>query len=279
MNGTKICRFIQVKRKERGLTVEQFAAEVGVATMVARQWENGVVPPTELLLAIAKVLNVDVSELLRGLDEPTEIETAQTELGEETQTGEGAVEKEAENVNPQPEILEKPKKSKETENFEVLTRKMTESDRLAYQVEPSGKNGFYNWERLFACLLCFGFLFIILFHYLFIGIAFVTRDRKLTMENYNQYFSVEVEVANSNGVADIDRFYVYVKPKDGMREISNFNLTVTVTMPYSGGGNYVGDVSFQAEKFTHILQKSVIASKQFSIRGKAEVISVSGDIA
>lgn len=61
----KLHQIIQKKRKELGLTQEQIANYLGVSTPAVNKWENGnSCPDIELLCPLARLLKVDVNELL-----------------------------------------------------------------------------------------------------------------------------------------------------------------------------------------------------------------------
>lgn len=67
METKKIALFIKTKRKEKGLTQEQLANELFVTEKAISRWETGRgTPDISLLIPLAKVLNVSVSEILSG---------------------------------------------------------------------------------------------------------------------------------------------------------------------------------------------------------------------
>ncbi len=67
MNPKKIGMFLRQLRKERELTQEQFAQEMGVSGRTVSRWENGVnMPDISLLVQIADFYEVDVRELIEG---------------------------------------------------------------------------------------------------------------------------------------------------------------------------------------------------------------------
>ncbi len=52
-------------RKNKGLTQEQFALQLNVVRQTVSKWEQGLsVPDAEMLMKIADILNVSVSDLL-----------------------------------------------------------------------------------------------------------------------------------------------------------------------------------------------------------------------
>ncbi len=67
MNQQEIGRFISELRKEKKLTQEQLAENLGVNNRTVSRWENGhCMPDLSLLGILADELGVSVSELLNG---------------------------------------------------------------------------------------------------------------------------------------------------------------------------------------------------------------------
>ncbi len=67
MDPVKIGMFLRKLRKEKELTQEQFAQEVGVSNRTVSRWENGTnMPDISLLVQIADFYEVDVRELIEG---------------------------------------------------------------------------------------------------------------------------------------------------------------------------------------------------------------------
>lgn len=59
---------LKARRTQRGFTQEYVAEALGVSRQAVSKWENGTAEPsTSNLLALAKLYEVDVSELLRGI--------------------------------------------------------------------------------------------------------------------------------------------------------------------------------------------------------------------
>ena len=67
MDHTKIGRLIYTLRKEKGLTQLQLAEAMHISDKTVSKWERGLgCPDISLLCELSKILNVDLSELLRG---------------------------------------------------------------------------------------------------------------------------------------------------------------------------------------------------------------------
>ena len=65
MNENKIGSFIQLCRKEKGMTQKDLAEQIGVSDKTISKWENNEsLPDTENLIAIAKLFNVSIDFLV-----------------------------------------------------------------------------------------------------------------------------------------------------------------------------------------------------------------------
>ena len=67
MDLIKVGAFLQTLRKEKGLTQEQLAEQVGVARRTVSRWETGSnLPDLDILLELADFYSVDLREILDG---------------------------------------------------------------------------------------------------------------------------------------------------------------------------------------------------------------------
>ena len=67
MDLVKVGAFLQTLRKEKGLTQEQLAEQVGVARRTVSRWETGSnMPDLDILLELADFYSVDLREILDG---------------------------------------------------------------------------------------------------------------------------------------------------------------------------------------------------------------------
>lgn len=67
MNQNAIGEFIQIARKEKGLTQKQLADQIHVSDKTISKWENGFsTPDTSLLLSLCSALDISVNELISG---------------------------------------------------------------------------------------------------------------------------------------------------------------------------------------------------------------------
>ena len=67
MDQTKIGAFLKDLRKEKGITQEQLAEELGVSGRTISRWETGNnMPDISLLVEIAEFFDVSIPEIIRG---------------------------------------------------------------------------------------------------------------------------------------------------------------------------------------------------------------------
>ena len=67
MDQIKIGAFLKALRKEKNLTQEQAAEQLGVSNRTVSRWETGTnMPDISLLLVIAELYGVSIPELIDG---------------------------------------------------------------------------------------------------------------------------------------------------------------------------------------------------------------------
>ena len=67
MDQMKIGKFLQTLRKEKGLTQEQLAEQIGVSRRTVSRWETGSnVPDLDILIELSDYYSVDLREILSG---------------------------------------------------------------------------------------------------------------------------------------------------------------------------------------------------------------------
>ena len=67
MDLVKIGKFLQELRKEKGLTQEQLAEQMGVARRTVSRWETGSnMPDMDILIDLSDLYSVDLREILSG---------------------------------------------------------------------------------------------------------------------------------------------------------------------------------------------------------------------
>ena len=80
IDQTKIGGFLRTLRKEKGLTQEKLAEQMGVTNRSVSRWETGSnLPDLAVLIDLAAFYDVDLTELLNG-------ERNGTEMNKETET-------------------------------------------------------------------------------------------------------------------------------------------------------------------------------------------------
>ena len=73
MKENRMGSFIQLSRKEKGMTQKELAELIGVSDKTISKWENGnSVPDTEILSSLCQSLDISVNELLSGEKLPVE---------------------------------------------------------------------------------------------------------------------------------------------------------------------------------------------------------------
>ena len=72
LDNRKIADFIVGKRKEAGMTQAEVAERLQVSFQAVSKWENGTLPNVEMLVELAKLLNVTVDEILAGQEKSGE---------------------------------------------------------------------------------------------------------------------------------------------------------------------------------------------------------------
>lgn len=66
LDNQKIAKFISHRRKTLGLTQADVAEILKVSFQAVSKWENGTLPNVEMLVELAKLLQVSVDEILNG---------------------------------------------------------------------------------------------------------------------------------------------------------------------------------------------------------------------
>ena len=80
MTQNNIGTFIQLSRKNKGLTQKELGDEIGVSDKTISKWENGnSIPDTAMLAPLCHSLDISVNELLSGEKLPPENYTEKAE--------------------------------------------------------------------------------------------------------------------------------------------------------------------------------------------------------
>ena len=84
MDEQKIARFICDLRKEKGMTQRELAEQLNITDKAVSKWERGLsYPDVTLIMSVAEVLGVTVTELLKGERETTKDSGKSNEEGNE----------------------------------------------------------------------------------------------------------------------------------------------------------------------------------------------------
>ena len=270
MNGQNIGNFIKSKRSERDLTIEQLAAEIGVPRFLVENWENGEVPETQYLIAIAKVLQTSVDELLKGV-----------EIIEEDQSFENTQKTEVDSV-----LIEPNKPQEEKGYYEAFNEKITKTDYSNYEcVEPMGSNGFSDGERKFGFILCSLMIALMLLINATSLISFLTRPRELTIDNCEQFLELDVIGENSS---QVDKYEVRLSRTKKSYDIQNLNITVEIKferIPIFESYSKADKIVFKQVSFSEeLLSEGEVLTATLTLPAfgyddrQITVISVSGDM-
>lgn len=69
MNQTNMGNYIARKRREKNLTQEQLAEQLGVSNKTISKWENGkCIPGYNMIESLCQILSITLSELMDGED-------------------------------------------------------------------------------------------------------------------------------------------------------------------------------------------------------------------
>lgn len=69
MNQTNMGNYIARKRREKNLTQEQLAEQMGVSNKTISKWENGkCIPGYNVIESLCQILSITLSELMNGED-------------------------------------------------------------------------------------------------------------------------------------------------------------------------------------------------------------------
>ena len=211
MDGKRTGNFIKFKRQELGLTIEQFCAEMGVERFLVEKWENGEIPETQYLIALAKVLQASVEELLKGLDKPVEEQEINEPIIQSVES----------------ETVENKQPKAEKGYYETLNEKIAKTDYANYEnVEPHGSNGFTDGERKFGFVLCSIMLALVILINVTNVFTFLTRPRELTIENCNQFIEIDAVSQSSVNTSEYD---IRLTRKKKTYDIYDLSITVEVT--------------------------------------------------
>ena len=277
------------KRIEKGFSVSVLAQKLGVAEADVERWEAGELPDSKHLLALSALLDIPVEDILQGgiAAEEGEGDAPKDDAGAMLRANTG--ERDAGGTNnsvggiPREEaaLPAAAKKSPARESYyEKLHKKIRYSDDPSspdYQVGGSSYNGYLDKERKFGYIVFAVFLAVLALTYAVQLVAWLTRPREVTMENYRDFLEIAVEATGG-------LYNDYVISVTAKKEVSDLRITIQVRFGY----NFIYDdhegffetVTIAAD----LLSEGETAEETVHFSGKAvnrgtEVLSVEGGLA
>lgn len=83
MDQKKIGLFLRTLRKDKGLTQEQLADEMGVSNRTVSRWENGYnLPDFDVLLELSRFYGVQIDEIMNGMRAEEEMKPEEKTLNQ-----------------------------------------------------------------------------------------------------------------------------------------------------------------------------------------------------
>lgn len=185
--------FIVQKRLEKGYSVAELAKLLNVPETMVVNWENGEIPDSNYLLALAKVLDVDVENLL----------TAE--------------------IEDKPKESEWEEKLRDSYDFDKPVAEVSSTEKLKMACNEEGlcRNGYTRIERIIGYIIFLIFITYMIFSLVTVNTGVTKgKDTELTLENWRRYIDVEIEPLNDT------QLDIYVLTLTGKENISNFEIVV-----------------------------------------------------
>lgn len=172
-------------------------------------------------------------------------------------------------------------KNKEMEDknyYDSLNEKIAKEKYENYPSYPSGRNGFSETERRIGYIICSLFLIIVALIYIGNGVRWTTRDRKLTMENFEECLLVNYSLTPTRA------YEISLTTKKGAYTI--YDLSVTMEVEFKemfGGESFTYRVIFNAPELSagNSVTRTVYAGENLASASRYyydgyEIIAVSG---
>ncbi len=122
----------------------------------------------------------------------------------------------------------------EKEYYEKLNEQISATDYSNYEsIEPEGSNGFLEGERKFGFILCWIMMALIFLINATSVLSIIFRPRELTIENYQDYITVDVVNCGTNAGTNDAEYEIRVSRKEKSYDITNFSIKVEVTFQLS----------------------------------------------
>lgn len=246
--------FLALKRMEKKLSVADLAREIGVSEFTVERWEEGELPDSAHLLALASALGVTVEDILREeSDESASFADGDNgAFSEERDDGTGYGDAEPD----------------EQENAD--TQSGTDSSE---SIGPSGHNGYFAAERKFGYFVFAVFLIAVVITSLIQTIGWINRPRELTIENYNDFITVSISPTTN---ANPDEYVVKVTAKE---DITDLHITVEVYFSGSIDGDRMRTVYLSGNLKKGESVKQTVRLTGYAINTGHEVTYINGGLA
>ncbi|MBE5752917.1 MAG: hypothetical protein E7343_02490 [Clostridiales bacterium] len=128
-------------------------------------------------------------------------------------------------------------------------------------VELKGSNGFSDGERKFGFVLCWIVMALIFIINATSVLSIIFRPRELTMENYQDYITVDVVNCGTNTGTNEAEYEIRVSRKEKTYDVTNFSMKVEVTfellpanLPYMQG--YDEEITYQMSFSDFLLKEN-----------------------
>ena len=133
MDLNRIGKFLQELRKEKGLTQEQLAEQMGVARRTVSRWETGSnMPDLDILVELSDLYEVDLREILSGERKSEQMNEELKDINIEPTTEEQPAEKPKKRKS-KDTAEEKPTPKSEESMLRVRRSSHTDSNRRAFR--------------------------------------------------------------------------------------------------------------------------------------------------
>lgn len=147
-------------------------------------------------------------------------------------------------------------------NYDTLNEEIITTDYSTYEsIEPKGSNGFSDGERKFGFIVCWIMMALIFIINATSVLSIIFRPRELTIENYQDYITVDVVNCGTNAGTNEAEYEIRVSRKEKTYDVTNFSMKVEITfrlppafLPYLQG--YDEEITYQMSFSDFLLKES-----------------------
>lgn len=148
------------------------------------------------------------------------------------------------------------------ENYDTVNEEIVTTDcSICESVEPKGSNGFSDGERKFGFIVCWIMMALIFIINATSVLSIIFRPRELTIENYQDYITVDVVSCGTNAGTNEAEYEIRVSRKEKTYDVTNFSMKVEITfrlppafLPYLQG--YDEEITYQMSFSDFLLKES-----------------------